>query len=240
MCQQVGKVLQFHIDPLLGQCICHAMWAKSKPIVRPTLYPTHTSFIPKHVDVNYSIVRFCVIHFKAISQPAPTLLHSTMGLNIKNNNLSPTPYRVTSFWLHDNPPSYSYERTFLIWPSKSKVKVIAQGHIEGITSYRVISILFHVNPAFPFMRYNYFKNWHWKSKAKWANYHSSAQLQVFHRNKNGENPSSGYKDTGSASRAAARPPGHDDKTHPARRNEGQNERLKHSEEYFDEFCGFLF
>ena len=112
MSQQVGKVLQFHIDPLLGQCICHAMWATSKPVVRPPLYPTHTSFIPSHVDVNYSIVRFCVIHFEAISQPAPKLLNSTMGLNIKNHNLSPTPYRVTSFWLHDNPPSDSYDRTF--------------------------------------------------------------------------------------------------------------------------------
>ena len=32
-----------------------------------------------------------------------------------------------------------------IWPSKSKVKVIAQGHIIGITSYRLASLWFHVN-----------------------------------------------------------------------------------------------
>ena len=35
---------------------------------------------------------------------------------------------------------------FKIWPSKSKVKVIAQGHIIGITSYRLTSLWFHVNP----------------------------------------------------------------------------------------------
>ena len=30
----------------LGWSICHALWPKSKPIVHPTLYPTHVSFIP--------------------------------------------------------------------------------------------------------------------------------------------------------------------------------------------------
>ena len=37
------------------------------------------------------------------------------------------------------------ELFFKIWPSKSKVKVIAQGHIIGITSYRLTSLWFHVN-----------------------------------------------------------------------------------------------
>ena len=36
--QQVGNC---NIDPLLGQCICHALRPKSKPIFHPTLYPTH-------------------------------------------------------------------------------------------------------------------------------------------------------------------------------------------------------
>ena len=48
--------------------------------------------------------------------------------------------------LYVNPPSYSYDRAFFkIWPSKSKVKVIAQGHIIGITSYRLTSFLFQVD-----------------------------------------------------------------------------------------------
>ena len=34
---------------------------------------------------------------------------------------------------------------FKIWPWKSKVKVIAQGHKVGITPYRLISLSFHVN-----------------------------------------------------------------------------------------------
>ena len=48
--------------------------------------------------------------------------------------------------LYVNPLSYSYDKSFFeIWPSKSKVKVIAQGHIIGITSYRLISLSFHVD-----------------------------------------------------------------------------------------------
>ena len=39
-------------------------------------------------------------------------------------------------------PRYSI---FKIWPWKSKVKVIAQGHKVGITPYRLISLLFHVD-----------------------------------------------------------------------------------------------
>ena len=34
---------------------------------------------------------------------------------------------------------------FKIWPWKSKVKVIAQGHKVGITPYRLICLLFHVD-----------------------------------------------------------------------------------------------
>ena len=39
-------------------------------------------------------------------------------------------------------PRYSI---FKIWPWKSKVKVIAQGHKVGITPYRLTSLLFHVD-----------------------------------------------------------------------------------------------
>ena len=34
---------------------------------------------------------------------------------------------------------------FKVWPWKSKVKVIAQGHKVGITPYLLLSLLFHVN-----------------------------------------------------------------------------------------------
>ena len=55
---------------------------------------------------------------------------------------------------------YSY---WNIWPWQSKIKVIAQGHIVSITSYRITSLSFH---ALPFLRYSYFKIWPWKSKVK--------------------------------------------------------------------------
>ena len=56
------------------------------------------------------------------------------------------PWGPTTFWL-------SFQHCILwihilvckIWPSKSKVKVITQGHIIGITSYRLISLSFHVD-----------------------------------------------------------------------------------------------
>ena len=42
---------QWTHSPFMGQqvgnwSICHALWPKRKPIVHPTLYPTHISFIP--------------------------------------------------------------------------------------------------------------------------------------------------------------------------------------------------
>ena len=42
---------QWTDSPFMGQqignwTICHALWAKRKPIGHPTLYPTHISFIP--------------------------------------------------------------------------------------------------------------------------------------------------------------------------------------------------
>ena len=46
MGQQIGNCDEFHIDTKLGRSICHALWAKSKSIMRPILYPTHISFIP--------------------------------------------------------------------------------------------------------------------------------------------------------------------------------------------------
>ena len=55
---------------------------------------------------------------------------------------------------------------FKVWPWKSKVKVIAQGHKVGITPY------LHTIPFVPsqspvtFLGYNYLKIWHWKFKVK--------------------------------------------------------------------------
>ena len=48
-------------------------------------------------------------------------------------------------------------------PLKSNVKVTAQGHIISITSYPLISLLFHVDL---FLWCSYLRNWPWKSKVK--------------------------------------------------------------------------
>ena len=91
---------------------------------------------------------------------------------------------------------------FKIWPWKSKVKVIAQGHKVGITPHRLISLSFHVDrpchswdtaiskfdvensrsrswvrsklkvitwvqhSVDPFLSYDFFKIWPWKSRVK--------------------------------------------------------------------------
>ena len=49
------------------------------------------------------------------------------------------------------------ELFFKIWPLKSKVKAIAQGHIVGMTSYRLISLFVPCWSALPFVGYSYFK-----------------------------------------------------------------------------------
>ena len=129
-------------------------------------------------------------------------------------------------------------RLFKIWPWKSKVKVIAQGHKVGITPYQFISLSFHVDqPSHSWdtaiskfdVENSRSRSWV-RSKLKvitWVQhsvdshpFHSMSigppiheiqhfqnltRPRQFHRTSNGENPSSGYTDMGSASLAAARP-----------------------------------
>ena len=128
------------------------------------------------------------------------------------SKLGPTPYRFKSRFLHVNPLSHSCDTDFFkISPWKSKVKVIAEAHIVGITPYRLISHSMLMSPripiysylkfdleiqgqghgwgecwssqhaskilsnhipfvpfqsAIPFLRYDFFKIWPWKSKVK--------------------------------------------------------------------------
>ena len=59
------KLQEFHIDPLLGLSICHALWPKSEPIMNPTLYPTRISFIPSRSTfpfLKYGYQKFDVIN----------------------------------------------------------------------------------------------------------------------------------------------------------------------------------
>ena len=59
---------------------------------------------------------------------------------------------------------------FKIWPWKSRAKVMGevriQSHNVGLTSYRLTSLLFHVNRASHSRVMTFFKIWPWNSKVK--------------------------------------------------------------------------
>ena len=126
---------------------------------------------------------------------------------------------------------------FKIWPWKSKVKVKwpwcctttygANGQItmrlHNYRSRQVHETLNGVNPSSSFRDMRSAKSgpnlWQiWQVFGPWAspygaNGHMTMTVHTyrprqFHRTLNGENPSSGYRDMGSASLAAARPPAH--------------------------------
>ena len=94
-------------------------------------------------------------------------------------------------------PFLSYD--FLkIWPWKSRVKVMGevtvQSHKVGLTSYRLTSLSFHVNrPSHSWD--TAFSKFDLENLGSRSNDHDVAQ---FHRTPNGINPSSGFRDMGSA------------------------------------------
>ena len=92
---------------------------------------------------------------------------------------------------------------FKIWPCKSRVKVMGevtvQSHNVGVTSYRLTSLSFHVNrpshswdTAFPNMTLKM------KGQGQMTLMLHDYRSRQFHRTSNGINPSSGFKDMGSA------------------------------------------
>ena len=92
---------------------------------------------------------------------------------------------------------------FKIWPWKSKVKVMTEVKVEshkvGVTSYRLTSLSFHVNRPFHSLIQN-FQNLTLKIHGQGQmtmmvhNYRS----RQFHRTSNDINPSSGFREMGSA------------------------------------------
>ena len=92
---------------------------------------------------------------------------------------------------------------FKIWPWKSKVKVMVEVKVEshkvGVTSYRFTSLSFHVNRPFhswdtAFSKFD-LEN---KSQGQMAMMLHNYRSRQFHRTSNGINPSSGFRDMGSA------------------------------------------
>ena len=78
--------------PFMGQqvgnwSICHTLWPKRKPIVHPTLYPTHISFIPSQ-----SIFPFLKYGYKNLTLKIKI---KVMGeVKVLSHNLGPTSYQI--------------------------------------------------------------------------------------------------------------------------------------------------
>ena len=124
-------------------------------------------------------------------------------VKVKNRNVCLTSYRLTSLSVHSIWHPIAELRRFQNWPWKSRVKVLGevtvQSHNVGITSYQLTSLSFHVNrPSHSWD--TAFQNLTLKIKDRGQmtlmlhNYRS----RQFHRTSNGINPSSGFKDMGSA------------------------------------------
>ena len=77
------------------------------------------------------------IHWTLEIQGQGHSLKSQHGFNIQSTHIPLVPRQLAFPFLR-----YSI---FKVWPWKSKVKIIAQGHKEGIPPYRFISFSFHVN-----------------------------------------------------------------------------------------------
>ena len=108
--------------------------------MHPTSYPTHIPFIPSESTLpflRYSNFNILPWKFKV----------KVIGeVKVQSHNMGPTSYRFKSCFFHINPTSHSYDTDyFKISPWKSKVKVIVEGHIVGITPYRLISFSFDVD-----------------------------------------------------------------------------------------------
>ena len=90
---------------------------------------------------------------------------------------------------------------FKIWPWKSKVKVMGEGNVEshkvGVTSYRFTSLSFHVNRPFHSWDTLFSKFDLEIPRSRSMTLHNYRSRQ-FHRTSNGINPSSGFRDMGSA------------------------------------------
>ena len=143
--------------------------------MHPTWYPTHISFIPSR-----STFPFLKYGYKRIDIENPRSrpwwgqsLKSQLKSNILSTHIPLVPCQSALPFLR-----YSI---FKVWPWKSKVKVIAEGHTVGMPPYRFISFSFHVDwPYLPSLGYSYLKIWHFKIQGQgygwgqsWKSQHGS-------------------------------------------------------------------
>ena len=124
---------EFHIDPLLGQSICHAPWPKINPIVHPTSYPTH-QLTPLSFQVSrpsYSWDRTISIFY--LDNPRP---RSSVRSKFKVTTSCPTSYGYKSHFCHVIPPTLSYDTAFFkISPWKFKAKIIAGSRYNTLSTH---------------------------------------------------------------------------------------------------------
>ena len=120
---------QWTNSPFIGQqvgnwSICHALWPIRKPIVHPTLYPTHISFIPSQSNFPFPkkmAIKNLTLKIQGQGQGWGQSFKSQLGSNILSDNVgnshrSASPRSTTASYgfisLYVNPPSYSYDRAF--------------------------------------------------------------------------------------------------------------------------------
>ena len=93
-------------------------------------------------------------------------------VKIQSHNVSITSYRFTSLWIHVNQPSHSWDTAiskFDIDNSRSrswvrsKLKVTTQ-HGSNIQSTHILFV--PCQSGIPFLSYDFFKIWPWKSRVK--------------------------------------------------------------------------
>ena len=98
-----------------------------------------------------------------------------------------------------------------IWPWKSKAKIVGEGNVQshkvGVTNYRLpYPLSFHVNrPSIPEIQHFQILTLKIQGQGRMTMILYNYMSRQFYRALNGENPSNGYRDMGSASLATARP-----------------------------------
>ena len=140
MGQQVENCKSFTWTHYLANVFAmHCGPKKSKPIEHPTLYPTHISFIPSQSTfpfLKYGYQKFDLGNPRSMSWVRSKFKVTTWVQHPTDSH----PFGSMS--IH---PLIPMIELFKIWLSKSKVKVIAQGHIVCVASYRLIFLSFHVD-----------------------------------------------------------------------------------------------
>ena len=130
--------------------------------------PTSGSWVRSKVEVTQSkhhVVDSYPYHFKSNRQSDPEIQPSwNLNLNRSQSGSSALSTHIP-FVACQMALKFLRYCYFEFWPWKSKVKIIAQGHIVGPTPYRLIPFV-PCQSTIPFPRWHYFVTWPCKFKVK--------------------------------------------------------------------------